>query len=80
MVNLYKKSKKNNIPIKIIWSPAFEDFSVKKKDYENKKIFNILKKEIKGDFIDMRDLLENLNVDTNKIYYDGIHLKQMWKL
>ena len=24
----------------------------------------------------MRDLLEDLNVDTNKIYYDGIHLNK----
>ena len=76
LLNLYKKSKKNNIPIKIIWSPAFEDFAINKIEYKNKKIFNILKKEIKNDFIDMRDLLENLNVDTNKIYYDGIHLNK----
>jgi hypothetical protein len=45
LVNLYKISKKNNIPIKIIWSPSFQDFSINKIDYENNKIFNILKSE-----------------------------------
>lgn len=76
LVNLYKINKKNNTPIKIIWSPAFEDFSKNKIEYKNKKIFNILQKEIGDDFIDMRNLLENLNVDINKIYYDGIHLNK----
>jgi lysophospholipase L1-like esterase len=76
LVNLYKISKKNNIPIKIIWSPSFQDFSINKIDYENNKIFNILKKEIKNDFVDMKNLLEKLGIDTNKIYYDGIHLSK----
>jgi len=75
-VNLYKKNKKNNIPIKIIWSPIFADFSKDKIEYQNNKIFRILKKEIQDDFVDMRNLLENLNVDINKIYYDGSHLNK----
>ena len=45
-------------------------------EYKNNKVFRTLKKEIKDDFIDMKSLLENLNIDKNKIYYDGIHLNK----
>ena len=77
LVNLYKISKEKNTPIKIIWSPALEDFTNNKVNYKNKKIFNILKKEIKNDFIDMKNLLEDFSADINKIYYDGIHLNRL---
>jgi len=76
LVDFYKISKKNNISIKVIWSPALEDFSGNKIKYKNNQIFNFLRKEIKNDFIDMGGIIEELNIDINKIYYDGIHLSK----
>ena len=76
LVDFYKISKKNNISIKVIWSPALEDFSGNKIKYKNNQIFNFLRKEIKNDFIDMGAIIEELNIDINKIYYDGIHLSK----
>ena len=76
LVDFYKISKKNNISIKVIWSPALEDFSGNKIKYKNNQIFNFLRKEIKNDFIDMGAIIEELNIDVNKIYYDGIHLSK----
>ena len=76
LVDFYKISKKNNISIKVIWSPALEDFSGNKVKYKNNQIFNFLRKEIKNDFIDMGAIIEELNIDINKIYYDGIHLSK----
>lgn len=76
LVDFYKISKKNNISIKVIWSPALEDFYGNKIKYKNNQIFNFLRKEIKNDFIDMGAIIEELNIDINKIYYDGIHLSK----
>ena len=35
--------------------------------HKNNKVFRTLKKEIKDDFIDMKSLLENLNIDKNNL-------------
>jgi len=76
LVNFYKDQKKKNISIKIIWSPSLKDFSNNKIKYNKTEILNLLKKEIKDDFIEIGFLIENLNIDITKIYYDEIHLSK----